>query len=104
MRDHIITEILKIEAEADTIVSDAKQKAGQIIDKIPAEIDFIRATIENEHHQKLEMLKLKITELQKSEEECLKNEFELRKKKLLQIDDKTMEDAVEWVVKYLYEG
>lgn len=104
MSDHLIAEVLKIETEADNIVGDAKQKAGKIIANIHTEIGFIRAALENEYRQKLEILKSKTVDLQKSEEERLRNEFELLKKKLLHINTKIMENAVDWVVKHIYES
>ena len=104
MSDHLIADVLKIELEADTIVRDAKQKAGKIIADIHNEIGSIKTNLENEYRQKLETLKSKTFDLQKSEEERLRNEFELFKKKLLHIDDKILEDAVKWVVKHIYES
>jgi len=104
MSDHLITEILKIEEEADRIVNDARQKAGEIIVNIHHEIESIKITRENEYRQKLEIGKASIAKLQKSEEEGLRNESELLKKKLLNINGKSMEDAVTWVVKHIYES
>ncbi len=104
MGDHLITEVLNIEAEADNIVSEAKQKAEGIVANIHNEIELIKTAFENEYRQKLEMLKAKIAELQKTEEEGLRNEFELLEKKLLHINNESIENAVDWVVKHIYES
>jgi len=104
MSDHLITEILKIEEESDRIVNEARLKAGEIIADIHNEVESIKTTYENEYHQKLEIVKARIHELQKSEEEGLRNESELLEKKLLNINSKSMEDAVAWVVKHIYES
>ena len=104
MSDHLITEILKIEEEADRIVNEARQKAREITANVHHEIESIETTCENEYRQKLEIVKARIAELQKSEEEGLRNESELLKKKLLNINSKSMEDAVTWVVKHIYES
>ena len=104
MSDHLITEILKIEEGADRIVNEARQKAREIIVNIHHETESIETTCENEYRQKLEIVKTGIAELQKSEEEGLRNKSELLKKKLLNINSKSMEDAVTWVVKHIYES
>jgi len=104
MSDHLITEILKIEEEADCIVNEARQKAKEITANVHYEIESIKITCENEYRKKLEIVKARIAELQKSEEEGLRNESELLKKKLLNINSKSMEDAVRWVVKHIYES
>ena len=104
MSDHLITEILKIEEDADRIVNEARLKAGEIIADIHNEVESIKTTYENEYHQKLEIVKARIHELQKSEEEGLRNESEALKKKLLQVNRKNVEDAVAWVVKHIYES
>ena len=104
MSDHLITEILKIEEEADLIVNEARRKAREIIAGIHDEIESIKVSHENEYRQKLEIIKARIAELQKYEAEGLKNESELLKKKLLNINSKSIEDAVRWVVKHIYES
>ncbi|MBM4066685.1 MAG: hypothetical protein FJ266_13770 [Planctomycetes bacterium] len=104
MSDRLITEILKIEEEADHIVHEAKLKAGEIIANIHREVESTKTNFENEYRQKLEIGKAGIAELQKSEEEGLRNESELLKKKLLNINSKSMEDAATWVVKHIYES
>lgn len=104
MSDHLITEVLKIEAEADNIVNDAKEKAAKIIADIHNEIGFIKTNLENEYRQRLEIVKSKTFDLQKSEEERLRNEFELLEEKLLYVKNKFMEDAVNWVIKHIYES
>jgi vacuolar-type H+-ATPase subunit H len=104
MSDHLIAEVLKIEEEADRIVNEARQKARDIIANVHHEIESIRISCENEYRKKLEIVKAGIGELQKSEEEGLRNESELLKKKLLNINSKSMEDAVTWVVKHIYES
>jgi len=104
MSDHLITEILKIEEGADRIVNEARQKAREIIANAHHEIESIKITCENEYRKKLDIVKARIAELQKSEEEGLRNESELLKKKLLNINSKSMEDAVRWVVKHIYES
>ncbi|HLE87005.1 MAG TPA: hypothetical protein VI727_05030 [Candidatus Brocadiaceae bacterium] len=104
MSDHLITEILKIEEEADRIVNEAKLKAREIIADIHNEVESIKTTYENEYRQKLEIVKARIHELQKAEEEGLRNESEALKKKLLQVNRKNVEDAVAWVVKHIYES
>ncbi|MBI2470125.1 MAG: hypothetical protein HYV59_02615 [Planctomycetes bacterium] len=104
MSDHLITEILKIEEEADLVVNGAKRKAREIVAGIHNKIESIKASHENEYRQKLERSKAKISEQQKTEAEGLKNESELLKKKLLNLNSKSMEDAVEWVVKQIYES
>ena len=104
MSDHLITEILKIEEEANRIVNEARQKAKEITANVHHETESIKITCENEYRQKLEIVKARIAELQKSEEEGLRNESELLKKKLLNINSKSMEDAVRWVVKHIYES
>lgn len=104
MSEHLITEILKIEEDADRIVNEARQKAREITADIHNEIESIKTTYENEYRKKLEIVKARIAELQKSEEEDLRNESELLKKKLLNINSKNMEDAVRWVVKHIYES
>ncbi len=104
MSYHLIAEVLKIEEEADRIVNEARQRAGEIIANVHHEIESIKITCENGYRRKLEMVKAGITELQKSEEEGLRNESELLKKKLLNINSKSMEDAVTWVVKHIYES
>lgn len=104
MSNHLIAEILEIESEANTIVRDAKQKAEKIIADIHHGIGCMKATLENEYRQKLEILKSKTLDLQKSEEERLRNEFELYKEKLLHMNNQIMEDAVDWIVKHIYES
>lgn len=104
MGDHLIADILKIEVEADNIVNDGKQKAEKIIANIHDEIESIKINLEKEYHQKLEILKAKIANLQKSEEERLRNEFELLKGNLLHLNSKNVEDAVNWVIKHIYES
>ena len=104
MSDHLITEILKIEKDADRIVNEARLKAREIIANVHHETESIETTGENEYRQILEIVKARIAELQKSEEEGLRNESELLKKKLLNINSKSMEDAVTWVVKHIYES
>ncbi|MDN3514546.1 MAG: hypothetical protein NG747_09110 [Candidatus Brocadia sp.] len=101
MSEPLIKEVLKIEAEADQIVSNAKQKAEQIINNIHNETGSIKTNIEKEYHQRLETVKAKFADLQKSEEDRLRNEFESTKKNLLRIDDKIMEDAIHWVIKHI---
>jgi vacuolar-type H+-ATPase subunit H len=104
MSDHLIAEILKIEEEADRIVNEARQKAREITATVHHEIESIKITCENEYRKKLEIVKAGIAELQKSEEEGLKNKSELLKKKVLNINSKSTEDAVRWVVKHIYES
>ena len=104
MSDQLVTEILNIEAEADNVVGEARQKTAGIVANIHNEIELIKTAFENEYRQKLEMLKAKIAELQKSEEEGLRNEFELLEKKLLHINNERIENAVDWVVKHIYES
>jgi len=104
MSDHLITEVRKIEEDADRIVNEARLKAREIIANVHHETESIETTCENEYRQKLEIIKARIAELQKSEEEGLRNESELLKKKLLNINSKSMEDAVRWVVKHIYES
>ena len=104
MSDHLITEVLKIEEEANRIVNEARQKAKEITANVHHETESIKTTCENAYRQKLEIVKAGIAELQKSEEEGLRNESELLKKKLLNINSKSMEDAVRWVVKHIYES
>ncbi|HHT9114231.1 MAG: hypothetical protein HZA47_11560 [Planctomycetes bacterium] len=104
MSDHLITEVLKIEEGADRILNEARQKAREIIVNVHHETESIETTCENEYRKKLEIVKARIAELQKSEEEGLRNESELLKKKLLNINSKSMEDVVTWVVKYIYES
>lgn len=104
MSNHLIAEVLEIESEADTIVRDAKQKAEKIIADIHHELGCMKATLENEYRQKLETLKSKTLDLQKSEEERLRNEFELLKKNLLHRNNQIVEDAVNWVIKHIYES
>ena len=104
MSDHLITEILKIEEEANRIVNEARQMAKEITANVHHETKSIETTCENEYRQKLEIVMARIAELQKSEEEGLRNESELLKKKLLNINSKSMEDAVTWVVKHIYES
>ena len=104
MSDHLITEILKIEEEADRIVNEARQKAREITANVHHEIESIETTCENEYRQKLEIVKGRLAELQKSEAEGLRNESELLKKKLLNINSKSIEAAVTWVVKHIYES
>ena len=104
MSDHLIKEVLNTEAEADNIVNNARQKTERIIADIDNEINLIKGILENKQHQKLELLRAEIVNLQMSEEEGLRNESELLKKKLLNINNKSMEDAVTWVVKHIYES
>ena len=82
MSDHLIKEVLNIEAEADNIVNNARQKAERIIADVDNEINLIKNNLENKYHQKLELLRAEIVNLQMSEEERLKNEFESLKEKL----------------------
>jgi len=104
MSDHLITEILKLEEDADRIVNEARLKAREIIANVHHETESIETTCENEYRQKLEIIKARIAELQKSEEEGLRNESELLKKKILNINSKSIENAVTWVVKHIYES
>lgn len=90
--------------EADTIVNDGKQKAEKIIANIHDEIKSIKTNIEKEYYQRLEILRAEIADLQKSEEERLRNEFELLKENLLHRNSKIMEDAVNWIIKHIYES
>ena len=104
MSDHLITEVLKIEEDADRILNEARLKAREIIANVHHETESIETTCENKYRQKLEIVKARIAELQKSEEEGLRNKSELLKKKLLNINSKSIEDAVTWVVKHIYES
>ena len=104
MSDHLITEVRKIEEDADRIVNEARLKAREIIANVHHETESIETTCENEYRQKLEIVKAGIAELQKSEEEGLRNESELLKKKILNINSKSIENAVTWVVKHIYES
>ncbi len=104
MSDHIIAEVLKIEEESDRIVNEARQKAKEITANVHHETKSIETTCENEYRKKLEIVKARIAELHKSEGEGLRNESELLKKKLLNINSKGMEDAITWVVKHIYES
>ena len=103
MSDHLIKEVLNTEAEADNIVNNARQKTERIIADIDNEINLIKGILENKQHQKLELLRAEIVNLQMSEEERLRNEFESSKEKLLHIDNKSMGNAVNWVLKRIYE-
>ncbi len=103
MSGQLITNILDIEAEADTIVNNAKQKAEKIISDIDNEINLYKGTLENENHLKIKQLRVKMSSLQRAEEEVLKNKFESLKEKLLHIDSKSTDDAVNWVLKHIYE-
>lgn len=103
MSDHLITDILEIEAEADSIVSNAKRKAGEIMAKVPGDVESIRTSCENEYREQIETLKQEIADLQKSEEGRLRSAFELTKKKFISINDKNTEDAVNWVVNLINE-
>ena len=104
MSDHLIAEVLKIEEDADRILNEARLKAREIIANVHHETESIETTCENKYRQKLEIVKARIAELQKSEEEGLRNESELLKKKLLNINSKSIEDAVAWAVKHIYES
>ncbi len=104
MSDHLITEVLKIEEEADRIVNEARQKAREITANVHHEIESIKITCENEYRKKLDIVKARIAELQKSEEEGLRNKSELLKKKLFNINSKSTEDVVRWVLKHIYES
>jgi F0F1-type ATP synthase membrane subunit b/b' len=104
MSDHLIVDVLKIEEEADNIINDGKQKAEKIVANIHDEIESIKTNLEKEYRQKLELLKAKIADLQKTEEERLRNEFELLRRNILHINSKIMEDAVKWVIKHIYES
>ena len=75
MSDHLITEVLKIEEEADRIVNEARRKAKEIAANVHHETESIKTTCENEYIQKLAIVKARIAELQKSEEEGLRNEL-----------------------------
>ena len=46
MSDHLITEILKIEEEADRIVNEARLKAREITANVHHEIESIKITCE----------------------------------------------------------
>ena len=104
MSDHLITEVLKIEEEADRIVNEARQKAKEVTANVHHETKSIETTCENEYRKKLDIVKARIAELQKSEEEGLRNESELLKKKLFNINSKSTEDVVRWVLKHIYES
>lgn len=104
MSGHLITEILAIEVEADNIVHDARQKAGEIATGIRNEVERIQSAIEDEYRRKLEALKTQLAVQQTAEAERLRNKFESLKKRLLQKNGKNMEDAVAWTIKYLYEN
>ena len=104
MSDNLITEILKIEEDADRIVNEARLKAREITANVHHETESIETACENEYRQELEIVKARINELQKAEEEGLRNESELLKRKLLNINSKSMEDSVRWVVKHIYES
>lgn len=104
MSDHLIADILKIEIEVDNIVNEGKQKAEKIIANSHNAIESIKTNLEKKYRQKLDILKAKFADMHKSEEERLRNEFELLKEKLLHINRKIMEDAVNWVIKHIYES
>ncbi|HHT9137495.1 MAG TPA: hypothetical protein ACFYEK_09670 [Candidatus Wunengus sp. YC60] len=104
MSNHLITEILKIEEEADLVVNEARKKAREIVAGIHHEIESIKTTLENEYRQKLEISNARISEQQKTEAEGLRNESESLKNKLLSINSKSIEDTVRWVVKHIYES
>ena len=103
MNNHLISEVLQIEEEADNLVNEARQKAELIIVNIPNEINSIKAILENKYQQDLEEIRIKMAHARQGEEGRLKNEYEALKEKLYTVDNKTIEDAVHCVIKYMYE-
>ena len=104
MSSHLITVILEIVAEADKIVHDARQKAGEIITSVHNEVERIQSAIEDEYHRKLETLKAQLAVQQTAEVERLRNKVDSLKKNLLLKNGMIMEEAVAWTIKHLYEN
>ncbi|MFO0795588.1 MAG: hypothetical protein U0586_16175 [Candidatus Brocadiaceae bacterium] len=103
MNNYLISEVLQVEAEADNLVNQARQKAELFIANIPNEINSIKTILENKYQQDLEAIRIKMAHVRQGEEERLKNEYEALKEKLNTVDDKTIEDAVHCVIKHMYE-
>ena len=103
MNNHLISEVLQIEAEADNLVTEARQKVELIIASVPNEINSIKAFLENKYHQDLEEMRIKKAHARQGEVERLKNEYEALKEKLNTVDNKTIEDAVHCLIKHMYE-
>jgi cell division septum initiation protein DivIVA len=101
MSNSLITEVLKIEREADNILNDARLEAERVISNIDKEVKSIKTALESEFQYKLGKLKEEIAAQQRLEEERLRNDYELPKRKFLNIDNKKKEDAINCVLKYI---
>ena len=101
MSNSLIAEVLKIEREADNILNDARLEAERVISNIDKEVKSIKTALESEFKHTLEKLKEEIAAQQRLEEERLWNDYELPKRKFLNIDNKKKEDAINCVLKYI---
>lgn len=101
MNNSLIAEVLKIEQEADNILNDARLEAEKVISSIDKEVKSIKTALESEFQHKLGKLKEEIAAQQRLEEERLRNDYELSKRKFLNIDNKKKEDAINCVLKYI---
>lgn len=94
-----MADILKVEDEANDIIYDAKKRARLIEAEVEKEIERIDNDLEKEYNEKVDKLRAEIQVAQKDEEQKLKEEFEEKRNRLKQIDQKDLEKMIMLVFK-----
>ncbi len=104
MDQNLTKEILKVEDEANDIIYDAKKRARLIEAEVEKEIERIDNDLEKEYNEKVDKLRAEIQVAQKDEEQKLKEEFEEKRNRLKQIDQKDLEKMSNLVFKKICEA
>jgi vacuolar-type H+-ATPase subunit H len=104
MDQNLAKEILKVEDEANDIIYDAKKRARLIEAEVEKEIERINNDLEKEYNEKVDKLRAEIHVAQKDEEQKLKEEFEEKRNRLKQIDQKDLEKMSNLVFKKICEA
>lgn len=104
MDQNLVKEILKVEDEANDIIYDAKKRARLIEAEVEKEIERIDNDLEKEYNEKVDKLRAEIQVAQKDEEQKLKEEFEEKRNRLKQIDQKDLEKMSNLVFKKICEA
>lgn len=104
MDQNLVKEILKVEDEANDIIYDAKKRARLIEAEVEKETERIDNDLEKEYNEKVDKLRAEIQVAQKDEEQKLKEEFEEKRNRLKQIDQKDLEKMSNLVFKKICEA
>ncbi len=99
-----MADILKVEDEANDIIYGAKKKARLIEAGVEKEIERINNELEKEYNKKVDKLRAEIQETQKDEEQKLKEEFEVKRDRLNQINQKDLEKMIMLIFKKICEA